>query len=196
MTPRKHRRGRHAIWHPAGSCAFVLFVLSCAGRSKHATDEASGGSSPSSGTGGVLVAPAGSGGATPNGGNGGTATGGNSFVAGNSPVGGDGSGGIPAFDPGGAAGADTAGCDTYALWHAIEVGAVGVGTCQRQDPPATGMTASPRQGTVVFDHEGRIIDNTGLHGFDKQYWLDSVADERWPCLADQTIGYTCKPVGA
>ena len=42
---------------------------------------------------------------------------------------------------------------------------------------------------VIVDSEGRVVDNTGLYGTAKQAWLDSLADDRWPCLAGQTIQY-------
>jgi hypothetical protein len=49
----------------------------------------------------------------------------------------------------------------------------------------------PLAGEVVLDADGRVIDNTRLFGADKQSWLDSLANERWPCLAGQTIPYYC-----
>jgi hypothetical protein len=48
-----------------------------------------------------------------------------------------------------------------------------------------------RRGAVVIDDEGRIVDVTGREGHAKQRWLDELADQRWPCLASQTIGYDC-----
>jgi hypothetical protein len=48
-------------------------------------------------------------------------------------------------------------------------------------------------GYVVFDGEGRVIDNTVFGDSDsiKQAWLDSVADYRWPCLAGDRIPFAC-----
>jgi hypothetical protein len=51
------------------------------------------------------------------------------------------------------------------------------------------------RGAVVLDDEGRVVDVTGLTDERKKRWLDDLADQRWPCLAGQTIGYAClRPV--
>jgi hypothetical protein len=49
------------------------------------------------------------------------------------------------------------------------------------------------EGEIVLDSDGLVIDNTGyyLDAADKQVWLNSVADDRWPCLADQSLRYSC-----
>lgn len=50
---------------------------------------------------------------------------------------------------------------------------------------------SNMEGTIVFDSEGRAIDNTGINDAGKQAWLDGLANQRWTCLASQTIRYCC-----
>jgi hypothetical protein len=116
-------------------------------------------------------------------------------TGGNSATTSGGFGGSAASDVAGAGGSDaTNTCNLDVLWTAIDSGSVGRVQCTIQDPPYTGEAVNPLDGAVVFDHEGRVIDNTGLTGEDKQYWLDDLANERWLCLADQTIGYKCKPV--
>lgn len=120
-------------------------------------------------------------------------------------TGGVGTGGKVTVSSGGsgdAAGADSAGaggsdevssCDWYALWDAIKLGAASLGgKCEIEDPPYTGTLVESDRGELIFDHEGRVIDNTGLTGQDKQYWLAMLANQRWTCLADQTIGYKCE----
>jgi hypothetical protein len=54
-----------------------------------------------------------------------------------------------------------------------------------------GSLGLPLVGEVVLDADGRVIDNTGLYGEAKQSWLSSLANDRWPCLAGQTIPYYC-----
>ena len=50
-------------------------------------------------------------------------------------------------------------------------------------------------GQVVLDQEGRVIDNTGIDdAASRQAWLDSIADQRWPCLAGQVLQYLCRPL--
>jgi hypothetical protein len=101
--------------------------------------------------------------------------------------------GAPGDEPSAGAGAGEgprSTCDLEALWRAILVGTVGIGECQAKAPPPSGDYFG--QGAVVIDHEGRVIDNTGIKGDEKQKWLDSLGGMRWPCLADQTIGYICK----
>lgn len=97
----------------------------------------------------------------------------------------------------GAAGADAAGdCEGQgwsSLWDAIRAASVGLGQCFILDPPPMGDSMDRRYGAVVIDEDGRVIDNTGLTGTEKQEWLDSLADQRWSCLAGRTIGYHCNP---
>jgi hypothetical protein len=83
-----------------------------------------------------------------------------------------------------------------AFWQAIVVIAVGIGHCDVKDPPASGGAVDRLHASVVVDHEGRIVDNTGVTPDEVQDWLETVVrDQRWPCLADQTIGYQCTPYG-
>jgi hypothetical protein len=79
----------------------------------------------------------------------------------------------------------------WPLWDAVTRGAVGAGNCYPFSP--AGYT--PLMGEIVFDSEGRVVDNTGIPSDTKQTWLDKLADQRWPCLAGQTIQYSCT-VGA
>jgi hypothetical protein len=46
-------------------------------------------------------------------------------------------------------------------------------------------------GYIVVDNDGRVVDNTGIPATSRQAWLDKLADQRWPCLAGQTIQYSC-----
>jgi hypothetical protein len=46
-------------------------------------------------------------------------------------------------------------------------------------------------GYVVLDGDGRVVDNTSLSGEGKQMWLDGLSTMRWPCLAGQTLQFTC-----
>lgn len=131
----------------------------------------------------------------------GAATGGSAGgTAGSSGTGGVGGGGIPpdggnSGQDGGAtdgvdSSSDTA-CNTGILWNAVSDAALGVvrlGYCL----PATTTTSG--SGEIVLDNEGRVIDNTetNYRGFSsKQAWLDSLVNDRWPCLAGQTIPYRC-----
>jgi hypothetical protein len=50
-------------------------------------------------------------------------------------------------------------------------------------------------GEVTLDGEGRVVDNTRLSAAKKQNWLDGLANDRWPCLADRTLSYTCASAG-
>ena len=81
-------------------------------------------------------------------------------------------------------------CDTDSLWSAVADAALGVarlGFC------APAGTASP-YGQIALDSTGRVVDNTGTtyqSTSSKQAWLDSLANDRWPCLAGQTIPYQC-----
>ena len=52
-----------------------------------------------------------------------------------------------------------------------------------------------RDGTVVFNDQGQLVDTT-IKYFDpypsaKQVWLDSLMNERWPCLAGYTVWVRC-----
>jgi hypothetical protein len=81
-------------------------------------------------------------------------------------------------------------CNTDNLWSAVADAALGVarlGFCARA------VTAST-YGQIVLDSTGRVVDNTGTtyqSTSSKQAWLDSLANDRWTCLAGQTIPYQC-----
>lgn len=84
-------------------------------------------------------------------------------------------------------------CNLGAFWAAIALPLAPLGMCGEASPMlAPGETLSKRRGAVVIDAEGRAVDNTGLKQEDeKQEWLEQVSDQRWLCLAGQTIGYKC-----
>jgi len=47
-------------------------------------------------------------------------------------------------------------------------------------------------GWLVFDKDGRIVDNTGIYDeASRQEWISSLANYRWPCLAGQVLRYSC-----
>jgi hypothetical protein len=82
-------------------------------------------------------------------------------------------------------------CDIEALWKAITSQA-GVTKCSEASPTlGPDEHLGPRRGAVVIDAEGRVVDITGRSGENRQQWLDGLAEQRWPCLAGQTIGYEC-----
>jgi hypothetical protein len=52
---------------------------------------------------------------------------------------------------------------------------------------------------VAVDGEGRFVELLGmpagtpaLKGSARQAWLNSVANDRWPCLAGQTVFFSCQ----
>jgi len=86
-------------------------------------------------------------------------------------------------------------CDQSKLWDEVVVSANlifhAVYCSEIPDPgPDSGIYDG---GYVVFDGEGEVIDNTvfGDNQSVKQAWLDSVADNRWPCLAGARIPFAC-----
>jgi hypothetical protein len=87
-------------------------------------------------------------------------------------------------------------CDEMPLWNAITEGAGILGYCLPFVPdyhdPGCGWVRNG--GYVVFDGDGRVVDNTGLFGAQKQAWLDGLSTTRWPCLASQTMQYMCVQV--
>lgn len=93
---------------------------------------------------------------------------------------------------GGAGGDGGDRCSVNALLEAITRQVGGVTWCglanAMLDPDEE---LSARRGAVVIDEEGRVVDVTGREGEAKQRWLDEMADQRWPCLAGQTVGYQC-----
>ena len=52
---------------------------------------------------------------------------------------------------------------------------------------AAGTVGDGISDVLVFDSEGRLIDDSGAPPGSKQAWLDSLSGSRWPCLAGQTI---------
>lgn len=85
-------------------------------------------------------------------------------------------------------------CLPEVLWVAIVDGALGgLGSCNLTSVPGAGEKIGRLRGAVLLDSDGRVIDNTGLSGLEKQTWLDKLGNQRWLCLAGQTLGYTCKP---
>jgi hypothetical protein len=86
-------------------------------------------------------------------------------------------------------------CDLNAIMGGITRPAAGLGTCQFEDPAVSGRVVDRRHGEVVFDAEGGVADITSLVGDEKQMWLGCLRDQRWPCLANHTVGYSCEPRG-
>jgi hypothetical protein len=94
----------------------------------------------------------------------------------------------------GVGGAAESSCQPEVLWVAVVDGALGgLGSCDATSVPGAGEKSGRLRGAVVLDSDGRVIDNTGLSGSEKQTWLDKLGNQRWRCLAGQTIGYTCNP---
>jgi len=83
-------------------------------------------------------------------------------------------------------------CDLMPLWDAIAEGADVFGYCLPYAPDYDDPCGFVRSvGYVVFDGDGRVVDNTGLFGARKQAWLDGLSTMRWPCYAGQTMQYMC-----
>ncbi len=101
-----------------------------------------------------------------------------------------GSGGLGAGDHS-VGGGDT--CDDSTLWLEINEGSVGgLGECHAASATlAPDEHLGPTRGVVVIDADGRVVDNTGLTGSRKNDWLAQLMDQRWICLAGQSIGYKC-----
>lgn len=79
---------------------------------------------------------------------------------------------------------------------AVLIGAVGgLGVCDVSTVPGESESLSRLRGAIVIDGDGRVIDNTGLKGSEKQTWIDGLADQRWLCLQNQTVGYKCRAAG-
>jgi hypothetical protein len=80
-------------------------------------------------------------------------------------------------------------CDTDSLMRRIAEGAQGVKI-------PGGCTTSPNgsDGAVVLDPTGKATAITGIYYTNAaatQATVDSLSAERWPCLANQTVHYTC-----
>jgi len=156
------------------------------------------------GAGGVEDAKAGSGGAfVLRLGTGGISSGGGGGLASGGGGGSGGSGG-DALSRGGSDGhADDAGVSSSVdalcldigddswndLWDQIERGAAAFGFCWQT---TDGGRIGSRQGKLVFDGEGRIVENTGIGDrARRQAWLASLSCTRWPSLAGQELAYVC-----
>jgi len=51
---------------------------------------------------------------------------------------------------------------------------------------------TPVFGAVTLDAFGAVVANTGpVLESTEGAWIDEMADQRWPCLAGQTIEYCC-----
>ncbi len=176
----------------------IALSLSCEGRSTPggAAGTGSGGRASLGGgtTGGVEEIAGGGSGARAGGSVAGRGFGGSAAAssAGAGGLGGAGDQG-GAESAGAAAGDQNSGCDPAGLWIAITDQAVrGLGQCF-----GASATLGPDEhlsrlrGAVVVDDDGRVVDNTGLSEPEKKHWLKQLGDERWVCLARQTIGYKC-----
>ena len=84
-------------------------------------------------------------------------------------------------------------CDRSTLWNVLNSAAVltGYGNDCTEIPTPDPNTVSAVY--VVVDGEGKVIDNSIPFGTanEKQAWLASLADYRWPCLAGQKIFFSC-----
>jgi hypothetical protein len=99
--------------------------------------------------------------------------------------------GATLIPPGGASGDAGEACGVDTLLKAIGK-LVGVTACWEASATlGPDEQPSARRGAIVLDDEGRVVDVTGRTGDGKQLWLDRLADQSWPCLASQTIGYEC-----
>ena len=81
------------------------------------------------------------------------------------------------------------GCDTSSLWSAVAFV-----TNAELDPYECFASPIGNSGTLTFNDEGQVIDISTpyIFGFiSKGAWLDLLANDRWPCLASQTIQYQC-----
>jgi hypothetical protein len=86
-------------------------------------------------------------------------------------------------------------CDLNSLWGLLSVRLAPLpGMC------SAGKVGGESWGNLLFDSSGQIVDDTGFcctgpSGPDKQTWLAEIADQRWPCLAGQTVPYVCSSGG-
>ncbi len=185
------------IWRLLFAVAFVYAGCGERGLRSTGRDAAQGGStSPSGGrggsggteTGGVEDASSAGGAGASSTGETVVATGGVAFQGGNTSAGQDGG----ATDGETVATSDAL-CQLADFWDAIRQGRCsGDPFCFCYSSPADGRTSL---GVVYLDGEGRAVDNTGLYGTWKQAWLDALANQRWPCLANQHISYSCSLPG-
>ena len=83
------------------------------------------------------------------------------------------------------------------FWHAFTESMAVLGICYPTSSlPDGGVYNPPSWGEIVFDSAGQVIDITltGLSASlpDDQAAVDQLANERWLCLAGQTIQYYCE----
>jgi hypothetical protein len=90
-------------------------------------------------------------------------------------------------------------CDQYTLWYmgvTLSVSHAVGGYCMGYRPsPDGGFDIG---GYIVLDSEGRVVENTAFGAAEvqrKQSWLDYMSGYRWPCLAGETIPFTCDRSG-
>jgi hypothetical protein len=81
----------------------------------------------------------------------------------------------------------SAACDQTPFWDAVTRIYGGVlSFCW-----VVGDDAGGTWGTILIDSQGQVVDITGLPETYRQKWLDSLAGQTWPCLANQTYQYSC-----
>ena len=195
--------------HPAGSAtwqvllAVVVLSAGCGARGlARSTWDAV---VASGGGGGGGVTEAGRGGGTGGAGVGaGGGSGGSSSGGGASGAGGTGGAIGGATSQGGSAGGGQDGgatdgetitspdalCEPASFWNVIRstiCGPMPLSTCFCSPTPDGVIPL----GVVEVDSDGHIVDNTMLSGTNKQAWLDSLANQSWPCLAGQAVPYGC-----
>jgi hypothetical protein len=121
---------------------------------------------------------------TPQGGSaGGRGTGGTGGATGGAASQGGNAG--PAQDGGGDDGGTAAPPDAQCDWAPIGEALCGTGPCQPEP-------AGP-EGTITFDSEGRVIEIIGVGSVSYQGLVYALANDRFPCMAGQTIQYGCFP---
>jgi hypothetical protein len=82
--------------------------------------------------------------------------------------------------------------DGYLIWDALSGWVAGIGVCGPWPPPySPNWDPGPSWGNVVLDSEGRVVDVTEF-GVSRTDVVDALASHRWPCMAGQTIPYTCE----
>ena len=84
-------------------------------------------------------------------------------------------------------------CDEAQLWAAVLRGAGGDYCTEYFDLPDGGLGSAmiSATGYLVFDGDGRVVDNTFFSGSATQMWLDGLGTMRWPCRAGETVRYMC-----
>ena len=92
-------------------------------------------------------------------------------------------------DGGGTGAHSDASCDIAAFWEIVKSATCGGGasSCICYSTPDGGTAL----GVITLDGSGRIVDNSRVRGANKDAWLASLADRRWPCLAGQAVAFSC-----